>query len=165
MFNVVRRSLVTKALMPALRMPAVNSARAFCVAAVRQGGDHHGEAPVILQGPGAAANRTPTSFDQSTGDERREHLAAMEGKVYYDMEAPRLAKKGTKAEPTIVPSGSMTRLVGCTGAPGEGHDLMWIVVDRTNPFDRCPECGNVFKLSEKGFDPEDLSPAHHHGHD
>ncbi|KAJ2744884.1 Cytochrome c oxidase subunit 4 [Coemansia sp. BCRC 34301] len=165
MFSAVRRSLVTKALVPAVRTSALRTARPFSAAAVRLGGDHHHEPAEILQGPGAGKDSTPTSFEQSTGDERREHLAAMEGNQYYDMDPLFIAKKGTKAEPTIVPSGSISRIVGCTGAPGEDHDLMWITVNRTRPFDRCPECGNVYKLSEKGFDPESLTPAHHHSHE
>ncbi|KAJ2437377.1 Cytochrome c oxidase subunit 4 [Coemansia sp. RSA 2424] len=165
MFSAVRRSLVVKALVPAVRTPALSTVRAFSAAAVRLGGDHHHAPAEILQGPGAGKESTPTSFEQATGDERREHLAAMEGKQYYDMDPLYIAKKGTKAEPTIVPSGSISRLVGCTGAPGESHDLMWIMVNRTRPFDRCPECGNVYKLSEKGFNPESLTPAHHHSHD
>lgn len=119
----------------------------------------------INVGPGARSGHTPTTFEQSTGDERAEHLAAMEGKDYYDLGPLMLTKKGTKTNPTIVPSGAESRIIGCTGAPGEDHELLWLVVEREHPFDRCPECGNVFKLSDKGFDPESLPEAsHHHEH-
>ncbi|KAJ2725551.1 Cytochrome c oxidase subunit 4 [Coemansia sp. Benny D115] len=163
MFNAVSRSLVTK-VAPVARAGFVRSTqRAFSVAAVRRSGDSH-DAPII-QGPGAVPGRTPTDFQQSTGLERAEHLAALEGKDYFDMGPLMLTKKGTKTEPTIVPSGCASRIVGCCGPPGEDHELIWIVVEREHPFDRCPECGNVYKLSEHGFNPENLKPqSHGHSH-
>ncbi|KAI7833741.1 cytochrome c oxidase subunit VB-domain-containing protein [Kickxella alabastrina] len=153
MFNAVRRNLISKVAPVA---PLVHCA------AVRLSDNH--DAPII-QGPGAPAGRTPTDFDQSTGYDRAEHLAALEGKEFFDMGPLELTKKGTKAEPTIVPSGAESRIVGCCGAPGEDHELIWLVIEREHAFDRCPECGNVYKLSDKGFDPENLGTAnHHHDH-
>ncbi|KAI8321732.1 Zncox4, partial [Martensiomyces pterosporus] len=78
--------------------------------------------------------------------------AAMEGKDYFDMGPLLLATKGTKQNPTVVPSGAASRIIGCTGAPGEDHELTWLVIEREHGIDRCPECGNVFKLSEQGFE-------------
>ncbi|KAJ2783631.1 Cytochrome c oxidase subunit 4 [Coemansia javaensis] len=161
MLAVARRSLASKAA-PAVRAGLARSTRAFSAAAVRQGG---GEKGAILQGPGPRPGFVPTNFEQSTGDERKEFLAAQEGKAYYDMGPLVLAKKGTRSDPTIVPSGAAWRLVGCNGAPGESHELMWIRVERSHGIDRCPECGNVYKLSDTGFDPENLGPFDpHHAH-
>ncbi|KAJ2371726.1 Cytochrome c oxidase subunit 4 [Coemansia sp. RSA 2607] len=164
MFNAARRNLITKAVPLArasLARPAA-AQRAFSVAAVHRSSDHH-DAPII-QGPGATPGRTPTNFEQATGHEREEHLAAMEGKEFFDLGPLLLNKKGTKAEPTIVPSGAESRIVGCCGAPGEDHEMIWIVVERKHEFDRCPECGNVYKLSEHGFDPANLPEAKHEHH-
>ncbi|KAJ2713831.1 Cytochrome c oxidase subunit 4 [Coemansia spiralis] len=161
MFSAVSRSLVSRAA-PAARARVASSVRGFSAAAVRQG---HGEKAPIMQGPGPKAGRVPTNFEQSTGDERKEYLAAQEGKQYYDMGPLLLEKKGTRTDPTIVPSGASWRLIGCNGAPGESHELMWIRVQRANGIDRCPECGNVYKLSETGFNPENLSDAEPHDHE
>ncbi|KAJ1939566.1 Cytochrome c oxidase subunit 4 [Linderina macrospora] len=156
MFNAVRRTLISKTALPLARVQFAPSKRLFSAAAVRLS-DHH-DAP-LLQGPGAPAGRTPTNFDQATGAERAEHLAAMEGQEYFDMGPLVLKTKGTKKEPTVVPSGAASRIIGCTGAPGEDHELVWLVVEREHEIDRCPECGNVFKLSEQGFESD---PAHVH---
>ncbi|KAJ2232540.1 Cytochrome c oxidase subunit 4 [Coemansia sp. IMI 203386] len=162
MFNAVRRNLLVKAT-PAIRAGLVRPVqRSFSAAAICRSSDH--KAPII-QGPGGTPGRTPTDFEQATGDERSEHLAAMDGNAYFDMGPLYLNKKGTKAEPTVVPSGAESRIVGCCGAPGEDHELIWIMVEREHEFDRCPECGNVYKLSDKGFDAEHLAPPkHEHGH-
>ncbi|KAJ2751043.1 Cytochrome c oxidase subunit 4 [Coemansia nantahalensis] len=160
MFSAVSRSLVGKAA-PLARSSVARGARGFSAAAVRSHG--HEKAP-IAQGPGPKPGRVPTNFEQSTGDERKEYLAAQEGKQYYDLGPLLLEKKGTRTDPTIVPSGAAWRLVGCNGAPGESHELMWIRVERAHGIDRCPECGNVYKLSDTGFDPENLpDAAHGHG--
>ncbi|KAJ1834338.1 Cytochrome c oxidase subunit 4 [Coemansia sp. RSA 2706] len=142
------------------RVSAQRPVRSFTAAAVRFSSDHGNSE--ILQGPGGKPGRVPTNFEQSTGDERREYLAAMEGKEYFDLNPLELETKGTRQNPTIVPSGAAWRLVGCNGAPGEAHELMWIRVEREHGIDRCPECGNAFKLSDNGFDPNNLPEAHHH---
>ncbi|KAJ1668676.1 Cytochrome c oxidase subunit 4 [Coemansia sp. RSA 1813] len=164
MFNAVRRSLISKSIgspvAVAARFNATRSmARGFSACAVRLSDSH--EKPPMNIGPGAPADSVPTNFDQSTGAERAEHLAAMEGKEYFDMGPLVLEKKGTKADPTIVPSGAASRIVGCNGAPNEDHELLWILVERSRGITRCPECGNAYKLSEEGFDPKNLKPASH----
>ncbi|KAJ1853043.1 Cytochrome c oxidase subunit 4 [Coemansia sp. RSA 1822] len=148
----------TVARMSAVRVPAQ---RGFTAAAIRQSG---GEKDEILQGPEPKAGRVPTNFEQSTGAERKQYLAAQQGKQYYDTGPLYLETKGTRHNPTIVPSGAAWRLVGCNGAPGESHELMWIRVERSHGIDRCPECGNVYKLSEMGFDPNNLPDVEPHEH-
>ncbi|KAJ2824336.1 Cytochrome c oxidase subunit 4 [Coemansia erecta] len=156
MFNAARRSLIKAS--PLARMSAVRtSARGFTASAIRS--EEKGE---ILQGPEPKAGRVPTNFEQSTGNERKEYVAAQQGKEYFDLGPLYLETKGTRQNPTIVPSGAAWRLVGCNGAPGESHELMWIRVERSHGIDRCPECGNVYKLSDTGFDPNNLSDAQHH---
>ncbi|KAJ2502104.1 Cytochrome c oxidase subunit 4 [Coemansia sp. RSA 1972] len=160
MIGAARRGLfkTTVARMSALRVPAQ---RGFTAASVRQSGGEKGE---ILQGPEPKAGRVPTNFEQSTGNERKQYLAAQQGKQYYDTGPLYLETKGTRHNPTIVPSGAAWRLVGCNGAPGESHELMWIRVERSHGIDRCPECGNVYKLSEMGFDPNNLPDVEPHEH-
>ncbi|KAJ2547531.1 Cytochrome c oxidase subunit 4 [Coemansia sp. RSA 1933] len=158
MFSIVRRGLVSNS----ARMYAASrmTKRGFSVASVRFSDDGHEKVPMNL-GPGAAADQVPTNFEQATGAERAEHLAAMEGKEYYDLNPLVLHKKGTKADPTIVPSGAASRIVGCNGAPNEEHELLWILIERYRGITRCPECGNAYKLSEEGFDPNKLNPIKH----
>ncbi|KAJ1993536.1 Cytochrome c oxidase subunit 4 [Coemansia spiralis] len=154
MFNVVRRSLISKGAISARLTASARATRAFSAAAVRLSDSH--EKPPMNLGPGAPSDHIPTNFEQATGAERSEYVAALEGKDYFDMGPLLLKKKGTKADPTIVPSGAESRIVGCNGAPGEDHELLWIVVERKRPYTPCPHCGNVYKLSEKGFDPNSL---------
>ncbi|KAJ2157872.1 Cytochrome c oxidase subunit 4 [Coemansia sp. RSA 552] len=161
MFSAARRNLL-RATTPASvgRLGLARNARSFTAAAVRLS-DHSDENAPILQGPDPKAGRIPTNFEQSTGDERKEYVAAMENKDYYDMGPLVIVKKGTRTDPTIVPSGAPWRLVGCQGAPGEDHELIWIRVQRANGIDRCPECGNCYKLSETGFNPDNLQDSVH----
>ncbi|KAI9472716.1 Cytochrome c oxidase subunit 4 [Coemansia sp. RSA 1085] len=153
MYSAVRQSLIKAA--PLGRSLMQRTSRGLFVSARLQSDD-------IVQGPGSRPDKVPTNFEQATGKERREYLAAMEGKEYFDLGPLYLEKKGTRQNPTIVPSGAAWRLVGCNGAPGEAHELMWIRVERSHGIDRCPECGNAFKLSEEGFDPNNLADAKHH---
>ncbi|KAJ2397798.1 Cytochrome c oxidase subunit 4 [Coemansia sp. RSA 2559] len=159
MFSIVRRSLINNSL--TARLSATRHAtRTFSAACVRFSGDGHEKPPMNI-GPGTPTGEIPTNFSQATGAERAEHLAAMEGKEYFDMSPLMLDKKGTKTDPTIVPSGAASRIVGCNGAPNEDHELLWIMVERAHGITRCPECGNVYKLSEEGFDPSKLKPVSH----
>ncbi|PVU90315.1 hypothetical protein BB561_004931 [Smittium simulii] len=102
----------------------------------------------IVQGKGATPGYIPTDVEQATGLDRLEQLAALNGEEFFDMKPLVLHTKGTRTNPTIVRSGAPWRLVGCQGAPSESHELIWIRVERSHGIDRCPECGNVYKLSE-----------------
>ncbi|KAJ2807941.1 Cytochrome c oxidase subunit 4 [Coemansia guatemalensis] len=157
MFSAARRNLISRAAPSAARLSIARTFRPFSTAAVRLSDSGH-EEKEIIQGPGPKPGRVPTNFELATGDERREYLATLEGKQYYDLDPLYLDKKGTRDDPTIVPSGADWRLVGCQGAPGEDHELLWIRVERSHGIDRCRECGNVFKLSDTGFDPNNLPP-------
>ncbi|OMJ21878.1 Cytochrome c oxidase subunit 4, mitochondrial [Smittium culicis] len=118
------------------------SARSFYVSA-KISSDH--PPTEILQGPGVSPGKIPTDYEQATGLSRLERLAALKGEKFFDEEPLLLEKKGTRSDPTIVVSGAPWRLVGCQE---EQHELIFIKVDRTHDFDRCPECGNVYKLSD-----------------
>ncbi|KAJ2660388.1 Cytochrome c oxidase subunit 4 [Coemansia sp. RSA 1200] len=166
LLNAVRRSVIVSGAGAGRALSASRGGRAT-VAAVREFhaasvrlSDSHEKAPMKL-GPGAAKDSIPTNFEQSTGEERAEHLAAMEGKEYFDLNPLTLEKKGTMSDPTIVPSGAASRIVGCNGAPGEDHELLWMVIERARGVTRCPQCGNAFKLSDEGFDPNNLPPVTH----
>ncbi|OLY82865.1 Cytochrome c oxidase subunit 4, mitochondrial [Smittium mucronatum] len=121
------------------------STRSFCISA-KLSSDH--PPTEIIQGPGAPLSKVPTDYEQATGLDRLERLAALKGEKFFDEEPLFLTKKGTRAEPTIVPSGAPWRLVGCQGAPGEEHELLYLKIERDHDIDRCPECGNVYKLSD-----------------
>ncbi|OMH83815.1 Cytochrome c oxidase subunit 4, mitochondrial [Zancudomyces culisetae] len=142
--NVTKRVINLKNL-SGLRSAVATSLRPFSAAAVMKSDDHKID---IQVGKGAPPERFGTDEEQATGMARLERLAALEGKSPFDMEPLQLMKKGTKTEPTVVASGAPWRLIGCQGPPGEDHELIWIKVERDHPYDRCPECGNVYKLSE-----------------
>ncbi|CAG8472759.1 3149_t:CDS:2 [Scutellospora calospora] len=109
-------------------------------------------------GPGAKPGHVPTDVDQATGLERAELLAALEGKDLFESKPLQITKLGTKKEPTLVKSVDPIRYVGCTGFPVDSHELLWIVLDKSHEFDRCPECGHVYKMNFVGTE------GHGHGH-
>ncbi|PVF95548.1 putative COX4-cytochrome-c oxidase chain IV [Serendipita vermifera] len=116
------------------------------------------EAPPTLYGEGAKAGEVPTDFQQSTGLERLQLLGQMEGVDVFNMGPLVMTKAGTTAEPTIVPSYSEERIVGCSGWPLESHDTIWITMNNHKEHHRCPECGNVFKMHFLG----EAGGHHHH---
>ncbi|KAJ1918596.1 Cytochrome c oxidase subunit 4 [Mycoemilia scoparia] len=122
--------------------------RRFSVATMRLDSNSTVEKQEGLFGPGVPKDRVGTAFDQSTGLERAQLLKALEGKELFDMGPLHINAKGTKQAPIIVESNFNQRLVGCQGHPEEEHEIVWIQVEREHGIDRCPECGNVFKLSE-----------------
>lgn len=131
-------------------------------------------------GPGAAAGEVPTDLQQATGLEREELLAKLEGRELFDMEPLNMTHLGTKSNPIVVKSYDAIRFVGCTGKtvwkdckkgfsvinrichcqlgyPAESHDTIWLTLDKSHEFDRCPECGSVYKMDFVGSE-----DAHHH---
>ncbi|KAF9160894.1 Cytochrome c oxidase subunit 4 [Actinomortierella ambigua] len=144
--------------------PAVAATRTFTVYAARFGG--HGEQK-IYQGPGAQAGEIPTDDNQSTGLERVEYLNLKEGKDIFDLKPLYVEERGTKKNPTLIRSRDPIRYVGCTGVPGETHEVKWLLIDHEHDFDRCDECGNVYKWT--AYEPDEYFPAadkkdglHHH---
>ncbi|RIB05540.1 cytochrome c oxidase [Gigaspora rosea] len=110
-------------------------------------------------GPGAKPGAVPTDVDQATGLERAELLAALEGKELFELKPLKITKYGTKKDPIRVKSVDPVRYVGCSGFPVDSHELLWLVLDKNHEFDRCPECGQVFKMNYIGTD-----SGHGHGH-
>ncbi|KAG8835219.1 Cytochrome c oxidase subunit 4 [Serendipita sp. 399] len=113
--------------------------------------------PPSLYGEGAKAGEVPTDLQQATGLERLQLLGQLEGIDVFNTGPLLMSKPGTLEDPTIVYSYSEERIVGCTGYPAESHDLVWISTNNQKEHNRCPECGNVFKM-------EFLGEAGGHGH-
>ncbi|KAF9921053.1 Cytochrome c oxidase subunit 4 [Linnemannia zychae] len=146
------------------RRPATAQVARFSACVTRFGGHHDVK---ILQGPGAAPGDIPTDLDQSTGLERAEILGKMEGKDIFDLAPLEVQVRGTKTNPTLIRSRDPVRYVGCTGVPGETHEVQWLVIDQSHEFDRCCQCGNVYKWST--YEPDEFFPEpagksglHHH---
>ncbi|KAJ1680387.1 Cytochrome c oxidase subunit 4 [Spiromyces aspiralis] len=148
MFKLVVRP-VARSVTAARFTRLATAARGFTAAAVRLGEHGSVEKHEILQGPGVPKDgKVGTAYDQSTGLERAQLLEALENKQLFDMGPLEINAKGTKQSPIIVESDYNERIVGCQGHPEEQHELVWIKVERSHGIDRCPECGNVFKLGE-----------------
>ncbi|KAF9173105.1 Cytochrome c oxidase subunit 4 [Mortierella sp. AD011] len=135
----------------------------FSVLSVRLGGHHEVK---VSQGPGAAPGAVATDLDQATGLERAELLGKMQGKDIFDLAPLEFSVRGTKANPTIIHSRDPVRYVGCTGVGEETHEVRWLLIDETHEFDRCDQCGNVYKWA--AYEPDENFPAvekgHHHHH-
>ncbi|EIE80244.1 hypothetical protein G6F46_003311 [Rhizopus delemar] len=146
----------------ALRRAAVKAAplavraRPFSVLGARLSGavSHSAESNL---GPGAQPGQIPTDLEQSTGLERMELLATLEGKQLFDMEPLNMTHLGTVKNPIVVKSHDPIRFVGCTGFPAESHDTIWINLDKSHEHDRCPECGSVYTMDFVGSEED-----HHH---
>jgi cytochrome c oxidase subunit 5b len=96
-------------------------------------------------GPGAKPGTVPTDLEQATGLERLELLAKLEGRELFDMAPLEMNRLGTKADPIIVKAHGGERMIGCTGYGIESHETLWLKISHEHEFDRCPECGSVFK--------------------
>lgn len=66
-------------------------------------------------GPGASAGSVPTDIEQSTGLERDELLAKLEGRELFDIQPLEMTHLGTPKNPIVVKSHDAVRFVGCTG--------------------------------------------------
>jgi cytochrome c oxidase subunit 5b len=40
--------------------------------------------------------------------------------------------------------------IGCTGSPADSHLTVWCVTSKERPYERCSECGSVYKLDYVG---------------
>jgi cytochrome c oxidase subunit 5b len=139
--------------------------RPLSVSAIRRSDDHHAAAPSIY-GVGAKPGDIPTDESQSTGLDRVQVLGLLEGVDVFDLEPLDSSRIGTLADPIKVFSAvriqlysfllqylkslisslppslqDSERIVGCTGAPADSHDLLWLRVT-TEKSSRCPECGS-----------------------
>ncbi|KAL0474047.1 cytochrome c oxidase [Neurospora intermedia] len=115
-----------------------------------------------LFGPGAAPGTVPTDLEQATGLERLEILGKMEGVDVFDMKPLDASRRGTMENPISVRSAGDEQYAGCTGFPADSHNVIWLTMTRERPVERCPECGNVYKMDYIG--PQD-DHAHDHDHD
>ncbi|KAG5352889.1 hypothetical protein E4T56_gene3753 [Termitomyces sp. T112] len=107
--------------------------------------ESHGPAPPQLYGPGGKAGEVPSDIEQATGLERLQLLGELEGVKVFD-DAPLDASRiGTKADPILVPSYDIERIIGCTGSPADSHEVLWfnLTAERQG---RCTECGSVYAL-------------------
>jgi len=100
----------------------------------------------------------PTDVEQATGLERLQMLGDIEGIKVFDDTPLDASRLGTKANPLLVPSYDVERIVGCTGFPADSHDVLWFNVKKDNQA-RCTECGSVYALDFQG---EEHHDAHHH---
>ncbi|PLW50605.1 hypothetical protein PCANC_06967 [Puccinia coronata f. sp. avenae] len=123
--------------------------RFLSVSRVVQGDDHHDARPPIIQGPGAKPGTVPTDLEQSTGIERYEILARMEGHDPFDRKPLAVNHMGTLGNPVKVFSLERTRIVGCTGFPVDSHDTLYMKVTSSRPR-RCPECGCAYIVDFQG---------------
>ncbi|KAG0277895.1 hypothetical protein BGZ95_005127 [Linnemannia exigua] len=67
--------------------------------------------------------------------------------------------------PGAAPGTTPTDLNQSTGVPGETHEIQWLLIDQTHEFDRCDQCGNVYKWTAYEADENFPIPGdkgHHH---
>jgi cytochrome c oxidase subunit 5b len=121
--------------------------RTFSVLGPRFSEDHTPK----LFGEGAKPGAVPSEVEQSTGLERVEILAKLDGIDIYDDSPLTITSFGTKSNPVIVKGIGTSRLVSCSGFPIDSHEVVWLNVEKDHKFDRCPECGQVFKMKQVHF--------------
>ncbi|OAP64165.1 hypothetical protein AYL99_00137 [Fonsecaea erecta] len=114
--------------------------------------------------PGAAPGTVPTDLEQATGLERLEILGKMQGIDIFDMSPLPSDRLGTFENPIVVKSAGPEYQVGCTGSPADSHVVKWLVMSRARPFERCPECGSVYRMDYVGAPDshDDHHGDHHH---
>ncbi|KAK6370924.1 Cytochrome c oxidase subunit 4 [Lithohypha guttulata] len=93
----------------------------------------------------------PTDLEQATGLERLEILGKMQGIDIFDMRPLPADRIGDELQ------------CGCTGVPADSHHVRWLVVSKSRPYERCDECGSVYKMQYVG--PPDDPHHHHHGYE
>jgi len=96
--------------------------------------------------PGAPAGTIATDLNQSTGLERMEILAKMQGVDLWDLKPLDSTRLGTMEDPIIVKADGPEQYVGCTGYPVDSHWVRWLTLSEKRPIERCDQCGNVIKL-------------------
>jgi len=134
--------------------PSASSLRAFSTSIRVQSGPP----PPQLYGEGAKPGTVPTDLEQATGLERLQLLGELEGVNVFDDSPLDSSRLGTKANPVLVPSFDVERIIGCTGVPADSHDVLWFTVKKEK-ISRCTECGSVYALHFQG---EEHHEEHHH---
>lgn len=71
---------------------------------------------------------------------------------------------GTLDNPITVQSFGEEQYLGCTGCPVDSHVTIWLTVSKNRPFERCPECGSVYKLDYLGPETDPHAHDHHDAH-
>ncbi|KAH7925490.1 COX5B-domain-containing protein [Leucogyrophana mollusca] len=155
MLSVALRAVRPVALRSARRASPSTAARALSTTASRLSGP---AAPSIY-GTGSKQGEVPSDETQATGLERFQLLGEMQGVDSFDLEPLDSSRVGTLADPIKVFSLDTERIVGCTGAPADSHELHWFTV-RHDKTRRCPECGSAYALDFQGVAEE--HDAHHH---
>ncbi|KEF56512.1 cytochrome c oxidase subunit 5b [Exophiala aquamarina CBS 119918] len=112
--------------------------------------------------PGAEPGTVPTDLEQATGLERLEILGKMQGIDIFDMSPLPSDRTGTFENPIVIKSAGEEIQAGCTGSPADSHVVRWCVLSRDRPFERCDECGSVYRMDYVG--PADDPHDHGHGH-
>ncbi|KAF8905104.1 cytochrome c oxidase subunit VB-domain-containing protein [Gymnopilus junonius] len=135
--------------------PSSSSVRAFSSSVRVLSG---GPPPPSLVGPGAKPGTVPTDLEQATGLERLQLLGELEGVNVFDDSGLDASRLGTKANPVLVPSFDVERIVGCSGVPADSHDVLWFTLKKDKQA-RCTECGSVYALDYQG---EEHHAEHHH---
>ncbi|KAL9115756.1 MAG: hypothetical protein Q9227_000124 [Pyrenula ochraceoflavens] len=113
--------------------------------------------------PGAEPGTIPTDLEQATGLERLEILGKMQGIDIFDMRPLPSDRRGTWKDPIVVNGAGDEQYLGCTGSPADSHHVRWCVVSRKRPYERCDECGSVYKYNYIG--PPDDPDHPHHGYE
>ncbi|KAG6908690.1 hypothetical protein DXG01_003704 [Tephrocybe rancida] len=126
----------------------------------------HGPAPPQLFGLGGKPGEVPSDVEQATGLERLQLLGELEGIKVFDDAPLDASRVGTKADPILVPSYDVERIIGCTGSPADSHDVLWFNLTQERHA-RCTECGSVYALDVQSgplehATGEAASHAHHH---
>ncbi|XP_044293393.1 cytochrome c oxidase subunit 5B, mitochondrial [Varanus komodoensis] len=85
----------------------------------------------------------PTDEEQATGMERKVMEALKKGLDPYSMFPPK-KHAGTKEDPTLVPSVTDKRIVGCI-CEEDSSSIIWFWVHK-GEMHRCPSCGAHYKL-------------------
>ncbi len=95
-----------------------------------------------------APGQVATNWEIATGAERYEYLKQLQGQdPWEDLKPIILSEPGTVKKPIVVRGVDPERYIGCTGFPADSHEVVWLTLrPREKGFDRCPHCGNVFKV-------------------
>merc|ERR1712146_94169 len=111
-------------------------------------------APVVRAPFARAFSATPTTDvpdleKQVEGLEKREIEAIKAGRpVFASNEGVLTGPFGTRQNPVKGPSAFSSRIVGCTGGPGDNsHDLLWHEVPKARRL-VCLGCGQYFELEK-----------------
>ncbi|XP_074569917.1 putative cytochrome c oxidase subunit 5b-like [Curcuma longa] len=101
-------------------------------------------------GDGKLTKRDEDVMPISTGIERVELAAELEGKKRYEnIDAP-VGPFGTKEAPAVIQSRYDKRIVGCPGGEGEDeHHVIWFWLEKGKPHE-CPICSQYFVLEVVG---------------